>query len=273
MAQLQRLAIAPAQILDQRITLTPEQWHYLSRVLRLQSGDRFIAIDGQGHWWLAAIAPTAQQATLLEPVLAQTELPISITLMMALPKTGMDDIVRQATELGVDRIQPIISRRTLLQPSSQKLSRWQRIAQEAAEQSERQTIPDVLMPIALAEALQWKTSAVCYLCQARGSYPHLLQRLSQEHAAIKTQLTVGLPDRSDPQFTDQSLCMSPHPGITLAIGPEGGWTEDEVAAAIAAGYQPVSLGARILRATTAPVVALSLIASVFEAMPEANSGI
>jgi 16S rRNA (uracil1498-N3)-methyltransferase len=232
MPQLQRLTISPDQIAAQEILLNAPQRHYLCNVLRLGQGDRFIAIDGQGNGWLASL--DAQSATLLEPVIAKTELPISVTLLIALPKNGMDDIVRQATELGVERIQPIISDRTILKPSAQKVDRWQRIAQEAAEQCERQVIPPVLPPLSWSAALQTESADTCYLCEARGNHPHLLSQLQ----------SAPLPS-----------------SIAIAIGTEGGWTEREIAAAITAGYQTVSLGDRILRAVTAPLVALSLIAA------------
>lgn len=240
MSQLQRLIITAAQRFGQRIQLTESQQHYLYRVLRLRSGDRFIAMDGEGQWWLAVLQADNAIAEVLEAIPVETELPVAITLLMALPKSGMDDVVRQATESGVQRIVPILSQRTVLNPSSQKLERWQRIAQEAAEQSERQFIPEILPPSSWADALQsWNhTLGPCYLCEARGNHPHLLTCLLF------------------PQSTPTCL--------TLAIGPEGGWTDSEIAAAIAVGYQPVSLGTRILRAVTAPVVALSLLAAVIE---------
>ncbi|MCY7283681.1 MAG: 16S rRNA (uracil(1498)-N(3))-methyltransferase, partial [Cyanobacteria bacterium CAN_BIN43] len=120
MAQLQRLTVAPSQIAGQQIQLNAQQRHYLHNVLRLREGDRFIAIDGRGNGWLAGLSENALAAALLEPVFAKTELAISVTLLIALPKNGMDDIVRQATELGVERILPIISDRTVLKPSPQK---------------------------------------------------------------------------------------------------------------------------------------------------------
>lgn len=246
MAQLQRLVISSAQCHDQTIALTQEQQHYLGRVLRLRRGDQFIAMDGAGQSWLCQIQATEGRATMLEPLEVATELPVAVTLVLALPKgSGLDDIVRQATELGVAHLVPVISDRTLANPSGQKLERWRRIAQEAAEQSERQTVPTLEPPVSLKTYLadnagvsEGETIAR-YICVTRQSAPHLL---------------------------DQLLQVQPHPPkqIQVAIGPEGGWTELEVEQAIAAGYQPVSLGCRILRAITAPIVALSLIAAVYE---------
>lgn len=252
MRQVQRLTIAPSQRTGEQITLTAEQQHYLSRVLRLQSGDQFIAMDGQGQWWLAALQADLSTANLVEAVTADTELPIAVTLLIALPKNGMDDIVRQATELGVSHIVPILSDRSLLQPSPQKQERWQRIAQEAAEQSERQVVPTLSPPMPWADALQvYQSNTLRYVCEARGDCPHLLRHL-------ETQL-------HDPSQASSSL--QPDVSIVIATGPEGGWTDSEIAQAIAADYTLVSLGSRILRAITAPLVALSLVSSVIEMMP------
>ena len=240
MAQLQRLVINTSQVDQQQIVLTIEQQHYLSRVLRLRSGDQFIAMDGQGQNWLAALE--GDRAQILEPIYAHSELPISVTLVLALPKgNGFDEVVRQATELGVTCIAPVITERTLLNPSANKLERWRRIAQEAAEQCERQIVPEILDPVSWSDRLQTESSGfdTCRLiCLARGNSTHLLD------------------------YLDQAVC----PSITLAIGSEGGWTNSEIEGAIAAGYQPISLGRRVLRAVTAPIVALSLVAGALEKM-------
>ena len=237
MPQLQRLAIAPSQIQNQQIALTSQQHHYLSRVLRLREGDRFIAMDGMGQWWLAQLG--GMEAQILEPISMQTELPVAITLITALPKNGFDEVVRSCTELGVSCIVPVMSDRTLLNPSSQKLERWRRIAQEAAEQSERQIVPTILDPVPFPASFSLTQNQPQYICVARGDSPHLLNCL-QDKAQNSTE-------------------------ITIAIGPEGGWTPAEIEQAIAAGYQPVSLGRRILRAITAPIVALSLTVAAWEA--------
>lgn len=247
--QLQRLVIAPSQLHPPKIGLTQDQQHYLMRVLRLEPGDRFLAMDGQGHTWVAQLQqPHAAQefaAEIVEAVATQTELPVLVTLVAALPKgNGFDDVVRQATELGVACIVPVVSARTLLHPSSQKLDRWRRIAQEAAEQSERQIVPNLLEPVPLMERLQLETGPdPKYLCVTRKPAPHLLDCLLQHQTERKPIVGTGL---------------------TVAIGPEGGWTGEEVEAAIRVGYQPVSLGQRIFRTVTAPTVALSLIAAAFE---------
>lgn len=240
MRHLQRITLYPDQAIDHSIGLTVEQQHYLRRVLRLDGGDRFIAIDATGTWWLAELATEPNQAYLLEPVPIQTELPGRVVLLVAMPKgNGMDEIVRQVTELGVAEIVPVSSDRTLLQPSSQKVDRWQRIAREATEQCERQSIPTIHTPVPFAKALQsWNGSNFrAFVCEGRGCHPHLITYLRSP------------------------LTSTSH---VIATGPEGGWTEQELHQAIAQGYCPVSLGARVLRAVTAPMVALSLMAAALE---------
>lgn len=236
--RLQRITIAPSQLQNQQIFLTSQQQHYLMRVLRLQAGDRFIAMNGQGCWWLAKLE--GEQAQILESIAVQNELPVTVTLMVALPKgNGFDEVVRQATALGVTSIIPVISDRTLLHPSPQKLDRWRRIAAEAAEQSERQILPTILEPIPFTTSLKLSQDSFPdsqYICVPRDSYPHLLECL---------------------QASKQKT-------IAIATGPEGGWTDAEVQQACAASFQPVSLGRRILTAVLAPIVALSVLAAAVE---------
>lgn len=270
MVQLQRLLINPNQFSGEQVFLTSAQQHYLSRVLRLQAGDRFIAINGQGQWWLAALTEQGSQARILEPVAAQTELPIAVTLLLAMPKSGLDEVVRQVTELGVAEIVLVSSQRTLLKPSAQKIDRWQRIAQEAAEQSERQFVPKIHPPQPWTEALQtWNASnSACYLCAARENPPHLLsclQSSSKQEPGAKSREQAGAEQFVKTQYSQDADGIAPPPfPITLAIGPEGGWTDAEIDQAVAAGYEPVSLGSRILRAVTAPLVAMAIVSSAYE---------
>ena len=250
MVQLQRLVITPQQQKEGEIVLTPPQQHYLSRVLRLGKGDRFIAMDGRGNWWLSELEASLTQAKIIESLCVQTELLGAVTLMAAMPKgNGFDEVVYQATELGVAGIVPVKSDRTLLNPSPQKVERWRRLTKEAAEQSERQIVPTVFDPVDFAASLQLTATlnAYRYICVARGEAPLLLNCLSAQPLNLET-------------------ASSPNgqPSIVIATGPEGGWTEAEVEQATAAGFQTVSLGRRILRSVTAPIVALSVVASVFD---------
>jgi 16S rRNA (uracil1498-N3)-methyltransferase len=237
MSQLQHIVIDPQQLDNGKVLLTFQQQHYLGRVLRLRDGDRLILMDGISKWWLAELI--GEQVQILELLTVKTELPTSITLMVALPKgNGLDEIVRCCTELGVATIIPVLSDRTLLNPSPQKLERWRRIATEAAEQSERTLVPTILEPLTWITAIsEWKADHQ-YICVARGEHPHL-----------------------------QTAITNPTKEIVIATGPEGGWTGKEVETAIAHGFQPISLGGRILRAVTAPIVALSLLSGIIENSP------
>ncbi len=271
MPQLQRLAINADRICDKSIKLTPEQQHYLHRVLRLNQGDEFIAMDGRGHWWLAVLEAqeTGLIASITEEIAVNRELGVEVTLIAALPKgNGFDEVVRQATELGVASIVPVTSDRTLLKPSGQKVDRWRRIAAEAAEQSERQFVPTILEPVSFDLAVKDCGQRYRYICVARGDNRHLWDCL------------IGLEPPQPPKLwgeKDQATGFDPPQpplirgeqerkelSIVIAIGPEGGWTDAEVERAIEFSFEPVSLGSRILRAVTAPIVALSLIGAAFE---------
>ncbi len=248
MRQLQRLRVVTQQIQDQFVTLTAEQQHYLSRVLRLRSGDRFLALLDSGVAWLAKLEDDG--AELLEPQSVESELPLNVTLVISLPKgSGFDDVVRQVTELGVRRIVPVMSDRTVLKPSANRHDRWQRIAGEATEQSERSQTPTVEEPIDFSRYLNEleppKSNDLRYFCWGRGDSVHLLSQL-------QTDLLAG--DQIDMTIS-----------ITIAIGPEGGWTDEEVTRSVKAGFVSVSLGKRILRAITAPAAAMAIVGAVIEA--------
>lgn len=236
-AQLQRLAIAPEQLQDHQIHLTNDQQHYLCDVLRLGHGDRFIAMNGQGQLWLAELHPDTRSARMLQGLGEQTELAMPIMLLAAPPKGNhFDQVVRSVTEIGVSHIVPLISQRTLLKPSPNRIQRWQRIATEAAEQSHRQIIPKVLEPISFEKGVvqddqdSWQR----YICTVEPSAPNFLHCLSQ------------------------ALAQESQTGIAVMVGPEGGWTETETQQAQTAGYQAVSLGQRTLRAVTANYMAVSI---------------
>ena len=219
----------------------------------MNAGDRFIAQDGQGQQWLAALTDQPSSAQIVETLPTAARQTAPLALVAALPKgNGFDEVVRQTTELGITHIFPVLSQRTLLKPSDSKLLRWRRIAQEAAEQSERTTVPEIASPVDFQQCLVHLDQVEAIgrglrcLCVARSTAPdvastgppHLL-------AHLQSQLAPASP-------------------VTLAIGPEGGWTPTEVAIAIAHQYVAVSLGPVILRAVTAPITALSLVTAARE---------
>ncbi|NJM97948.1 MAG: 16S rRNA (uracil(1498)-N(3))-methyltransferase [Phormidesmis sp. RL_2_1] len=255
---VQRITISSQQYQENRLILQPEQIHYLLRVLRLSAGDRFIAQDGTGQQWLAALSEKPAQADIIEAIAPPPNPSAPLRLVAALPKgNSFDQVVRQATELGVTHIYPVLTERTLLKPSDNKLTRWRRIAQEASEQSERITVPDIFTPMAFPHYLQQDSESglphqpkgLRYLCAARNNgslsnpeakLPHLLSQLMAE------------------------LASADSPSVTLAIGPEGGWTPNEITVASRYHYKVVTLGSVILRAVTAPITALSLVTAARE---------
>ncbi|WP_404788276.1 16S rRNA (uracil(1498)-N(3))-methyltransferase [Altericista sp. CCNU0014] len=242
MAQFQRLAIAPTQLNDRTIALTAQQQHYLTRVLRLKGGDRFIAICHQ-TWWLAQLDLCQPEAQLLESVSVQTELDRPIALLAALTKgQGFDEVVRAATEMGVAVLIPLLTARTIANPGEGKLERWRRIAAEAAEQSCRQIVPEVLAPVTFENALA----------------------LAKSDRFAGWQRSICVTDR-DGKNLWQALVRLPQLGILIMVGPEGGWTAEERAAAIAQGFAPVSLGRRVLRAVTASLAAVALLSTRIDA--------
>jgi 16S rRNA (uracil1498-N3)-methyltransferase len=240
-AQLQRLVIALSQCVDHTITLTPEQQHYLTRVLRLKGGDRFHAICEQ-TWWLAQLHLSQAEAQLLEPVPIQTELEQPITLLAALTKgQGFDEVVRATTEMGITTLIPLLTAHTVMNPSDSKLERWRRIATESAEQSCRQRVPEILAPMTFANALT----------------------LVKTERFVHDQPLICVTDQEGTNLA-QTLVSLPELGTLIMVGPEGGWTLEEQSAATAQGFLPVSLGRRVLRAVTASMAAVAVLSTHFE---------
>ncbi|MEM8637946.1 MAG: 16S rRNA (uracil(1498)-N(3))-methyltransferase [Cyanobacteria bacterium P01_G01_bin.54] len=238
---LPRLYLQPEQYQGDRAHLAPEQCHYLYQVLRRREGDRCIVLDGQGQAWQARLQGNV--AHLEQAIVLATELPIALTLVVALPKSnGFEEILRCGTELGVTTFWPVTSDRTLLQPNPKKLLRWRKIVVEAAEQSERAIVPTVQAIRTFSALLQDLPEGQRYLCVARGDRPLLLSRLIPPAPLGKERFE----------------------GITIATGPEGGWTSGEIEQAIAAGFESVSLGARVLRAVTAAIAAATVVVTAVE---------
>lgn len=227
-----RITITPEQRQHNTLRLTADQWHYLNRVVRLGVGSQFGVMDGEGQWLAVITAAATAQIVSVLPGMELGVMPVR--LVTALPKQGFDQVVRQATELGASEIVPVISDRTLLRPSPQKLQRWRRIAQESAEQCERVMPTQVVDPRPLADywgAIASQPQGPQFFCVARRSVPTLLAQLPHHDQA---------------------------PAWTVMTGPEGGWSEAEIETAIAVGAELVSLGSGILRAVTAPLAALAL---------------
>ncbi len=177
--------------------------------------------------------------TLHEEREAEAALPVH--LLMAVYKFDhLEWGIEKATELGVARITPVLARRTekhLAMAAAKRVERWRRIAREASQQSRRSDVPEIGDPLALAEAL------------AKGAEPVrlLLAETEEENSLVAALRSAGRRG-----------------SLALAIGPEGGWAPDEMRAFAESGWQPVSLGPRILRAETAAIAALSIASALLQ---------
>lgn len=214
---------------------------HITKVLRLKQGDEVEICDGENMEYLAVIASMENKDIKLEIIekwIGRTEAPIEITLFQGIPKsTKMDIIIQKCTELGITRIVPVITERTIVQLKDQKseekkIERWQKIADEAAKQCKRGVIPKIEPPLALAEAIK---------------------------VATDFDLTVIPYEREEGVGLKGILKQTNAVKIGIYIGPEGGFGEKEIKRAKDAGVIPVTLGPRILRTETAGFVALSIL--------------
>lgn len=218
------------------------------QVLRLQPGATLTLFDGSGCDWPAELLEIGRSTVRVRVGAAalpvDRELPLAVTLAVGMPANErMDWLVEKATELGVAAIQPLTCERSVLrlagERADKRLAHWQGVAAAAAEQCGRATLPR-LLPV--AGCTDW----------LRGLAP------DAPHAGY----VLSLADQRRP-FTE-ALCPAVRSGRPLLFlsGPEGGLSPAEDAAARAAGLQPVSLGPRVLRAETAPLAALAVLAAL-----------
>jgi 16S rRNA (uracil1498-N3)-methyltransferase len=226
----------PAQLLDgERVTLDRAASKHLVKVLRLPVGAEVCVFDGRSTEIEGRIVRAS--AAGVELALGQRHHlplpPVTITLLQSVPRSDrMDIIVQKATELGVTRIVPSTSSRSMVKPSPNRNRRWRTIAQEAARQSGRADVPDVAEVVSLDAALAGAA------------------------AAGGTRLVLWEEERALP--LRQVLAQLQSLSVTLLVGPEGGLSEQEVESARAHGFRSVSLGPRILRVETAALVAVAL---------------
>ena len=223
---MRRFTIAPERIRDGRVVFDRDESRHLARVLRLRSGDTVLAADGTGREYTVRLERIGDEATgtVLGVGANEHESPIRITLVQAVPKGDkMESIVRAATELGVTRVVPALTARTVvaLDPGRwrDRTRRWQRVAKEAAKQSGRAVVPAVDEPRALSQAIELAEAA------------------------------------------DLRLCLWELAGV--AAGGQGGLTSQEVEGARASGWTIVGLGPRILRTETAGPAIIAVLQARF----------
>lgn len=216
------------------VTLSVDEARHLREVLRLKPGDEVSVFDGEGKEFRARVAQARREFAELdvdeeiEP--ARPESPLHIELAVALLKgEKFDVVVQKATELGVTKIVPLMTRYADIKlrdesDANKRIARWQRIALEAAKQSGRAVVPTIEKPTPFESVLG--PSNPCLLFSEKGGH------------------------RLTPTDTDT---------ITAIVGSEGGWSDEELEEASAAGAQIVTLGGRILRAETAAITVAALL--------------
>lgn len=221
--------------------LPPDEARHLTRVLRLGEGDEVAVFDGRGHEFRARVLEAERETVrvaLGEPIVPAPEADIPITLVQAILKGDkMDDVVRDATMMGVAAIDPIVSARTIAK--RQTVERWARVAVSSAKQCRRAVVPNIAQTRSLQEWL------------ARPGADLRLLLVEPTAAGGGAQSMRSLLDRPAPA------------SAAVIVGPEGGWTPDERDAMIAAGCTPVSLGGVTLRADTVPLVAIAILRFAF----------
>ena len=219
------------------ITLAEDAAHHVGKVLRMTVGQQLQLFNGDGNNYLAALTLVSKKEVQAEIQAVQpnpSESAVSIHLGQGISRGDrMDFVLQKSVELGVTKITPLFTERCGVKLSGERLEKkrqqWQKIVIAACEQSGRSSIPEVCLPLSLA---QW--------CD---------------------QLTAGLRLTLDPYATTPLAQLNPTAttDVSLLIGPEGGLTETEVGVAQAYKFQPVKLGPRILRTETAALAAITVI--------------
>ena len=230
-------------------TLVGAQAEHMARVLRAQPGMEADVVAG-GHVFHAQVAAVTTapafevRFNLLSELEADPAMPV--TLVLAIYKFDhMEWAIEKATELGVAAIAPVLARRTekhLAEAAEKRAERWRRIAHESAQQARRSDVPLIHDPIALAARIRAESSATRIVLAEQERTTTLRNALEETIAAAATET----------------------PTLEIAIGPEGGWAPEEEALFDANGWRAASLGPRILRAETAAIAALAVVASFLE---------
>lgn len=241
---MQRFFVEPHQIDEEahQIHITGSDVNHISNVLRMKTGEELWISDGSKYEYRCTIESFEPDEVLLHIVYSQEpeyELPCRIYLFQGLPKADkMELIIQKAVELGAYEIIPVETKRCVVKldgkKSAKKTARWQQIAESAAKQSKRMLIPNVHEVLTFREALKYAESMDIRLV------PYELARGMQE-----TKEILG--------------AIEPGQSVGIFIGPEGGFEEKEIEAAIEGGAKPITLGRRILRTETAGLAILSVL--------------
>ena len=225
-----------------------DEAHHLTRVLRVEAGQKFEISDNH-NVYLAQVASARKDVVDFAVIerIEHVEPCFRLALLASLIRfERFELLIEKATELGVETIVPVEADRSekgLDRAAAKRITRWNRIAREASEQSRRVQLPVIEPAVKLAEALR-VASRYRYMLEESGA-PPILSVLPKQRGR--------------------------HDTIALLAGPEGGWTERERAAITRAEWQPVSLGATILKTETAVIAALAILNAAWDATTEGDS--
>ncbi len=242
---MHRFYLTPDCVTGETVNWDKKESHHICRVLRLAPGDVVTAFDGAGlelSVRLETVNPEVVSGHILRRTPVDREIPVELELVQGVAKADkMDWIIQKNVEVGVTAIQPILTRYTVVKLDEKKRAarhaRWESIIREACKQCRRNTLP------VLGGVAEWSA----FLPALK---PERLYILFYEAAATDLPLKTLLRQEQERVFKY---------GVSILIGPEGGWSEEEVEAARARGIRIASLGRRILRTETAGLVAASII--------------
>jgi len=219
-----------------------DEVRHLAQVLRLVAGDEIAVFDGAGREFRGRVDRIARDGAdirILEEVQASPEPAVRVTLAQAVLKgEKMDDVVRDATMMGVATIDPLVTEHTAAHMKAGRApERWQRIAVASAKQCRRAVVPAIGMGCTFAD---W---------------------LARDQCALRLMLVE--PSATIEGHAPSTLSGDRPPSASLLVGPEGGWSAAELAQAAAAGCVPITLGRRTLRADAIPIVAIGVLQFVW----------
>lgn len=255
-----RLYLPITHIIEGQISVKGEKVHYLTSVLRCKKGDELIVFDGKNNCFRTTILQVTRKeviAKVLEKFPCDTESPLHIILAQGLLKgEKMDMVIQKATELGVKEIVPLIAERSQVR-ETRKVSRWKKIAEDASKQSGRSIIPVVHEPIDFKNLFFVQRLGV----KGQGFIFYEEGGMSLKEAVLRIRIHDTGYKMHDNK--NRASCIEHHASLPtyVIIGPEGGFTQEEITLAKERGLLITTLGKRILRAETAAISAITLVQS------------
>ena len=256
-----RIFVPPEDIVKKEgIKLNADKSHYLTSVLRCKKGDVITIIDGKGKAYEAGVAEIAKGnvlITVINEIQLDTESSLNLILCQGILKgEKMDLVIQKTTELGANGITPLITERCVVK-ETRKIKRWQKIAEEAAEQCGRAVIPKVYEPVQFAEFFERerfrRTGAMEYWRNGE-----MTGFIFWEEGGMPLKESI-----KKISFTSLQNSITP---IFLFVGPEGGFTSEEIRLAERHGLIRTTLGKRVLRAETAAIVSTALVQFLTESI-------